>query len=320
MVTKEIRLEIPIPPNVSLGDSLYFEANLDYFSVNDNSPGFSLPFHYPTEVRCSFDPNDKLVNPNREDNLTLIDQDLIYTIRFQNTGNDEAYDIVVRDTLDPNLDPTTFRVLSTSHPNSLITTLEDNQFLNFNFENIYLPDSTTNFEESQGYVSYLIRSMENLPSETSIQNTASIYFDFNPPIVTNTTDNIIVYDNDMDGFWSNVDCDDDDATINPNAEEIPNNGIDEDCTGTDLMVGTTELNGEKIDVYPNPVADFLFVKKETSKTYLFEIVDVTGKIISNGKINDSIYPIPFTKMNAGVYFIKIIHPQTKQFIVEKIVK
>ncbi len=41
---------------------------------------------------------------------------------------------------------------------------------------------------------------------------------------------------DGDGFTSDEDCNDANAEINPNAEEIPNNDIDEDCDGIILII------------------------------------------------------------------------------------
>ena len=277
-----ISLQVPTPPNVFIGDSLYFNSFVEYSDINGTT--ITDVFYYPTEVRCSFDPNDKLVNPSRNNNLTLFEEDLIYTIRFQNTGNDEAYDIIIRDTLDENSDPSTFRVLSTSHPNSLITAMEADQFLTFNFENIYLPDSTTNFDASQGYVSYLISPKEGLAEETLIENTASIYFDFNPPIVTNTTESVMV---------------------------------------SELPTSIYNLGGEegmKIEIFPNPVSENIFIKKEKSETLAYQITDVNGRLLKNGELIDETSNITFTKMNSGVYFIKIINPTTREYIVEKIVK
>jgi len=277
-----ISLKVPAPPDVMIGDSLRFHAHVAYEDINGAAT--SDNFYYPTEIRCSFDPNDKLVNPSRNNNLTLFEEDLIYTIRFQNTGNDEAYDIIIRDTLDENLDPTTFKILSTSHPNVLITSMEADQYLTFNFENIYLPDSTTNFDASQGYVSYLIAPKEGLAEETLIENTASIYFDFNPPIVTNTTENVMV-------------------------SELPTNVHN---------LGGAE--GMKIEIFPNPVTNHIFIKKEKSKTLEYQITDVNGRLLINGKLTNEIHNITFTKMNSGVYFIKIINTANREYIVEKIVK
>jgi len=143
-------------------------------------------------LRCSYDPNDKQVSPNREDNLALIAEPLFYKIRFQNTGNDYARNVLVVDTLDENLDLSTFKLISTSHPEELNVIFDDGQTVTFDFENIFLPDSTTNEVASNGFISYTIEVKENVTPESSIDNTAYIYFDFNPAIITNTTESIMV--------------------------------------------------------------------------------------------------------------------------------
>ena len=143
------------------------------------------------QLRCSYDPNDKRTFPDREgeENLTLMDEELEYTIRFQNNGNDTAFLVKIIDPIDPNIDRTSIRVISASHD---VETCIEGDNLIFIFEDIYLVDSMTNYDGSQGYVSYRCNTLDGRAENTIVRNTADIIFDTNVPIVTNTTKNTLV--------------------------------------------------------------------------------------------------------------------------------
>lgn len=139
---------------------------------------------YCDEVRTSFDPNDKRGFPLGYGASHFIDRGLPirYMIRFQNTGNDTAFNIVVRDTLPAQLDPATLRVGSASHPFEWELTGQGH--LAFHFAGILLPDSTTNEPASHGFVQFSIFPKTDLPPGTRVDNRAAIYFDFNAPVFT----------------------------------------------------------------------------------------------------------------------------------------
>ncbi len=142
-------------------------------------------FDYPVPVLCSYDPNDKLVNvselpPNYSTDSSL----LIYTIRFQNTGNFMAFNIRVRDTLDTKLDWSSFEPLAASH--AYFSTLDTaSGVAQFDFLDIRLADSTSNEPESHGFVAFSIRLNPGLSPGSVTRNRAGIYFDVNAPIITN---------------------------------------------------------------------------------------------------------------------------------------
>jgi hypothetical protein len=90
--------------------------------------------------------------------------------------------------LSQNLDWPTFTLLETSHPMQLMNL--GNGVLKFNFPQIWLPDSNYNEPASHGSIVYKIKEKVTNPINSEIFNTAYIYFDWNPAIITNTTYNI----------------------------------------------------------------------------------------------------------------------------------
>ncbi|MFT6333932.1 MAG: putative repeat protein (TIGR01451 family) [Halioglobus sp.] len=165
-------------------------------------------YGYSDQLRCSYDPNDKREYPDREglENLTLMDEDLEYTIRFQNNGNDTAFQVKIVDPLDSNIDPSTIRVINASHD---VETCIEGTDLIFLFEDILLVDSTTNYAASQGFVTFRCNAKDGRAEMTPVHNQADIIFDTNSPIVTNKTINTLVSElcTDKETFLSAAICD-----------------------------------------------------------------------------------------------------------------
>jgi len=136
-------------------------------------------------VGYSFDPNEKASEP--EGRIVRSD-DLRYFVEFQNTGTDTAEVVVVRDVLDPNLDPSTIDDISSSHPFDVEVS---GQEITWTFEGINLPDSTANEPESHGAIEFTVLPYSTVPDGATIENHASIYFDLNEPVITNSTLNVI---------------------------------------------------------------------------------------------------------------------------------
>ncbi len=135
----------------------------------------------------SFDPNDKQGFPRGITTGHFIEQNtqLEYMIRFQNTGTAPAKTITILDEISEHLNINTLRPGASSH--FYTYTIDANNTANFLFPGINLPDSTSDFEGSQGFITFTIDQNFDNPAGTEIFNSAGIYFDNNSPIQTNTT-------------------------------------------------------------------------------------------------------------------------------------
>ena len=136
----------------------------------------------------SYDPNDKLSTPRLSTTQVAEGEFINYTVRFQNTGTDTAFAVVIADTLSSLLQTNTFEMLGSSH--TCKTIIQDNKIY-FEFRNILLPDSTTNLIGSNGFVNFRIKPVSSVVLNTVIPNKAAIYFDYNEPIITNTATTLI---------------------------------------------------------------------------------------------------------------------------------
>ncbi len=181
----KIIINVKVPANTPLGSKAEAYADITAAQPDAYLPS-NISFLSETVVG-SYDPNDKRCDhANISPEQIQVGDALTYTVRFQNTGTYPAEFVRITDTLDfERLDVSTFEVLASSH--TCATSLKGRGIVEFYFADIHLPPSGFNEPESHGFVKYRIRPKTGLALGQKISNTARIYFDFNAPIVTNTT-------------------------------------------------------------------------------------------------------------------------------------
>ncbi len=169
-------------PSLNSGDVLTYNAQLTTI-LADETPNDNLSQLNQTVVN-SYDPNDKTCMEGNYVDINDVNKYLHYAIRFQNMGTASAVNVVVTDIISNKLDIETLEIESSSHPyNAKLK----NGKLEVIYENINLPDSTTDEPGSHGFISFRIKPKNSVILNDIINNTANIYFDYNFPVITNTT-------------------------------------------------------------------------------------------------------------------------------------
>ena len=179
--TFQAQAELQMPGVNFMGTTLHFSV-----SASNNDDFLETLTEYTSVITCAYDPNDKQVAPYYGDDFpayVLVNDTLDYTIRFQNTGTDTAFTVRLEDQLSDQLDWFALRPVAASH--DFTHTVDNEGLLTVLFEDILLPDSTTNLIGSQGFFKFRI-PLRAGGALGALENTAEIYFDFNPPIITNT--------------------------------------------------------------------------------------------------------------------------------------
>jgi uncharacterized repeat protein (TIGR01451 family) len=260
-----VNCQLTIPTTAVIGSVLPFVATINPIS-GDVVPADNVDAR-DMIVLSSYDPNDKAVLPAGIGSSGDIAPGtrLTYTIRFQNTGTFAATNVVLEDTLDADLDQATLEVIGGSHP---FTWHNDFGKLKFDFHNIMLPDSNANEPASHGHVVYKISPKSTLPLGTELTNTAFIYFDFNAPVVTNTTLNTLATP----------------LAVNPGRNDIH------------LSVAPNPFNGNTTVRFDNP----------NDASHTLTVRDLSGRVLQVDRdIVGEMHALDGSMLSAGLYLFTL---------------
>ncbi len=219
-------------PAVNAGDKLYLTA-----SILDNI------FTLENTVVGSYDPNDKTCLQGDRVKPDMVGEYVDYLIRFENTGNYAAENVVVKDIIDTKtFDVSTLKITDASH--EVYTRIEGNK-VEFIFENIQLPFDDAN---NDGYIAFKIKTLPTLVLGDSLKNLADIYFDYNFPIRTNEAQTTVAFP----VFTTDITTE---VKIYPNpVNEILYLDTNENWTIADIydisgkIMRSISLNGQSMDV------------------------------------------------------------------------
>ncbi len=251
--------------------STYSTGRVTQFPEDDQDPFIDIDVQ--EIVGSNLLPSELRGYPKGYGDSALIAQntDITYILFFRNTGTDTIDRVVIRDTLSPRLDPASVVPGSSSHPYSWEVTA--NGVLKITFDQIQLlPGGSAADPESRGFVKFKISQKPNNPIGASIENRAALYFDYQPPRMSNT--------------------------VAHKVGEFPKF----------LLVSVNEpslVPGATIKVYPNPfVESAVFeVHGVEVKAAVLEIYDALGRMVERTAFFGNRLEYQHSKvLNAGQYF------------------
>lgn len=273
----DVIMQVPNIPTVQLGQLLTNSASItpltgDVVPLNNTNSSSQI-------IIGSYDPNDKMESRGSQilhSSFTANDY-LYYTIRFENTGTASAINIRVEDMLDAKLDEGSIRMISSSHE---YTMERMGTSLKWYFDNVQLPPSVVNTDIGKGYITFKVKPKPGYAIGDIIPNTANIYFDYNPAIVTNTFNSEFIAPLAINTFTEN------NITMYPNPAK---NQVTISLDNTNEVIANVN------------------------------VIDMLGKqVIRLNKVNEVTKSIDLSALNSGIYFIEI-ETQNKLVVKRKLI-
>lgn len=257
-------LNVPTPGITSTwltpGDTLHFD-----FNVTPTTGDVNTVNNYCEEVKTvtgSWDPNEMAVTPS---GVITSGTQLQYTIQFENTGNDTAFNISVYDTLSDYVDVNSLRIVTASSVmNTAMLKYNGHNIVKLDFPNINLLDSAYH-NQCNGMVIFNINTLNGLPDGTTIFNHAGIFFDDNAAVLTDTVEDII-------GIPTAI------AAVN---------------------------NASKVVIYPNPANDQVTISLDNVAYNTASITNVFGQQVLSQALNSTQTVVNVKTLPAGMYYITL---------------
>lgn len=263
-----------VDEDLDLGEILTTEANVEPVAGDFNpTDNYSIEYEYVVE---SLDPNHKTAEPEGVGINGSTDPEtewIEYTIQFQNLGTSPAIFINIIDTIDNDFEFNSIEMIAATHQYEM--ELIAPNVIQWHFENINLPDSASDPLGSIGHIIFRLKLNEDAGIGTQITNTAAIYFDYNLPVITNTTLNTL--------------------------EELPQVDVEE------------ELINNLFSIYPNPVSDELTIQLNSdASNFSLDIFDMQGRIVYPDKASydGTLMYISTTTLSTGIYLIQLTNGKT----------
>lgn len=285
---------------------------------------------------CSYDPNQKVSFPNgylSTDHLITPSDKLEYVIHFQNTGSAAAVNVKIEDALSPLLDESTFEFMSSSH--LTYASIDSTRKLTFDFPDINLPDSLSNEPMSHGYVKFRIALSPAVQPNEVVTNTASIFFDNNAPVITNTDTNTLtcfilplpinltyasgvinsnVTDPNCSFEWyldgvllagetgNTLTCSLEGVYTLVVTNEF---GCEQSASHTYVYLGDTGYDYPQAVIYPNPSAGDVLIRFAAAADYQVRIFDESGRVVEDYRISGNSLVISAGILTPGVYMVQV---------------
>jgi uncharacterized repeat protein (TIGR01451 family) len=277
--TIDVSLSVPTIPTVNAGQYLTNSVSIEPITgdvVPENNQNSVTQM-----VVNAYDPNDKMEARGEQILISSFTQNdyLYYTIRFENTGNASAINVRINDVLNDQLDATTVKMVSASHP-YILDQVDNN--LTWRFDNIQLPVSIANTNIGKGYVTFKVKPMSGYAVGDVIPNSAAIYFDFNPAIVTNTF----------------------------NSEFV-----------NQLSIGENELSNFILAPNPATDSFTISLADNTQTIKDVFVYDISGKVVLSKKsIDNYTTSVDVSNISSGMYFVEITSDLNKKVTKKLIIK